>query len=74
MLLCDDKDARRAAVKRTLRVTGTLGIIELAAMRGLVDLPTCVEELWKTTIRMPEGTLKKMLQNDAAWKLTRGKS
>jgi len=40
VILLDEKSARRAAVNRGLRVTGTLGVLGEASSRGLVDLTT----------------------------------
>ncbi len=64
LLLCDDGDARRAAARRAIRVTGTLGILELGASRGLLDLAACVSQLRKTTLRMPEDVIERMLADD----------
>jgi predicted nucleic acid-binding protein len=66
LLLCDDADARRAAAARSIRITGTLGVIELGAIQGHVDFPTCIERLRKTTLRMPESLVARMLRDDAA--------
>jgi predicted nucleic acid-binding protein len=39
ILLVDDGKARDLAIQRGLRVMGTVGVLEQAAARGLVDLP-----------------------------------
>jgi predicted nucleic acid-binding protein len=44
-LMTDDRDAYNAAVARGLAVTRTLRVLEIAAERGLFDLPTIVG-LW----------------------------
>jgi predicted nucleic acid-binding protein len=64
LLLADDKDARAAAKERGLKVTGTLGILKLAAKRGLIDLPQAIADLRKTSLRMPEATVKEALGQD----------
>lgn len=64
LLLCDDSDARRAAATRSVRVTGTLGVLELAAIAGLLDLPACIHRLRQTTIRLPERIIEQLLDDD----------
>lgn len=49
-LLADDQRARAEATARGLRVIGTLGLIELAAMRRLLDFETAVARLLATNI------------------------
>jgi predicted nucleic acid-binding protein len=38
-VLIDERDGRRVARSRALAVIGTLGVLEEAAIRGLIDLP-----------------------------------
>lgn len=45
LILIDDADARKEAEKRSLTVTGTLGVLRLAALRRIVDLPEAVAKL-----------------------------
>ena len=52
--LLDDRDARKAAKERCLDVVGTLGILEEAARRGLIDIEQKITELKKTTFRASE--------------------
>src|SRR5215510_7996343 len=40
LLLMDDFEGREEAERRALTVTGTLGVLETAAIRGLIDLPS----------------------------------
>jgi predicted nucleic acid-binding protein len=49
LLLMDDPDGREEATRRALRTTGTLGILEQAAMRELLDLPSVLTQLFTTT-------------------------
>ncbi len=48
--------------KPGLRVTGTLGLLELAAESGLVDFKEAAERLRQTTFRSPEALLETMLR------------
>jgi predicted nucleic acid-binding protein len=61
-LLMDDSKARLAAERFNLRVFGTLGVLDAAAARGLVDLPAAVEKLKRTSFRTKPGLLDSLLQ------------
>jgi predicted nucleic acid-binding protein len=50
-LLIDDRDGRREAGERELRVIGTLGVLAVSAERGLLDLPEVIDRLRATTFR-----------------------
>ena len=65
-LLIDEEEGRRAA--RALTVTGTLGVLERAAARGLLDLPSVLTRLRTTSFRVREALLHDMLVRDAARK------
>lgn len=58
LILLDEKAARRVAAELGLRVTGLLGGLGEAAARGLVDLPSAIDRLRKTTFRCPPALLK----------------
>lgn len=62
LLLMDDRKGVRAAEKRGLVVTGTLGILDLAAQGGLVDFALAVERLRQTNFRIPEALLDVLLK------------
>ena len=47
--LTDDLEGREEAMHRGIEVTGTLGILERAAQRALLDLPTAIAQLQATT-------------------------
>jgi len=47
--LTDDLEGREEAMHRGIEVTGTLGILERAAQRALLDLPTVIAQLQATT-------------------------
>ena len=44
-LIMDDYDGRKEAVRRSLRVIGTLRVLDEAADRGLINLPEAVRRL-----------------------------
>jgi predicted nucleic acid-binding protein len=51
----------RAAKQQGLRVTGTLGLLDLAAERGLVDFAGAIRKLEGTSFRRPEALLQALL-------------
>jgi len=51
LLLMDERKGRQAATARGLRVTGTLGVVEAAAARGLISLPDALRRLQQTSFR-----------------------
>jgi predicted nucleic acid-binding protein len=65
LIILDEKPARRVAAERGLRVTGTLGILKEAAVRGLIDLPVAVERLRQTTFRVTPRLLQNLLKEDS---------
>jgi predicted nucleic acid-binding protein len=68
VLLTDDLEGREEALHRGMQVTGTLGILERAALRDLIDLPTAITRLQATTFYPPEEIIAAMLAHDAARK------
>ena len=65
-LLIDDRAGRQAAAKHGLPVIGTLGILEQAAIRGLIDLPKVVERLQQTTARLDATLVEAILERHKA--------
>jgi predicted nucleic acid-binding protein len=66
--LTDDLEGREEAMHRGLEVTGTLGILERAALRGLIDLPAVIAQLQATTFYGPPDIIAAMLARDTARK------
>ena len=64
-LLLDERTAVAVARRLGLTVTGTLGVLELAAERGLVDLPLVLAELRQSTFRCSEQVYQEILRRDA---------
>ena len=61
LILLDEKSARRLAAERSLRVAGLLGVLVAGANRGLVDLPTAIGRLTKTSFRYSPALIKAAL-------------
>jgi predicted nucleic acid-binding protein len=52
VLLMDDGPGRREAVRRHLRVSGTLAVLEKAAQRGWIDFIATLHRLDQTNFRL----------------------
>jgi len=63
-LLIDERDGTKAARRLGLFVTGTLGVLEMAAKRGFLSLRNAIHALRQTTFRCPEAIIEELLQND----------
>lgn len=61
MLLIDEREAFRVAQRKGLRVTGTLGLLDLAAGRGFIDFAEAIRSLEQTSFRRPEALLDALL-------------
>ena len=62
LLLMDDRKGVIVARSKGLRVTGTLGILDIAAQRGLVNFGEAVNRLRRTTFRLPEALLDSLMK------------
>jgi predicted nucleic acid-binding protein len=65
LLLMDERDGVTIARQRGLNVIGTLAALDLAAVRGLIDLQTMFDRLRATTFRSPLRLMVSMLEQDA---------
>jgi len=65
LLLMDERDGADAARARSLKVIGTLGVLDIAAAHEWIDLPAMFERLRQTTFRSPHRLLATMLEQDA---------
>ncbi len=74
LILVDDLVARRVARELGLSVTGTVGVLDRAAERGLIDLPATVEALRRTSYRIREEVLDSLLENHERRQGRRGDS
>jgi len=68
MVLMDDLEARAEAERHGVAVMGTLRVLELAAERGLIDLPTAITKLEATSFHLPRALVQAMLSRDATRK------
>jgi predicted nucleic acid-binding protein len=71
LLLIDEDSGRREALRRALTVTGTLGVLERAAVRGLIDLPSALARLQTTTFWVKHALIQDLLARDTARKRQR---
>ncbi len=68
-LLIDDRKAIREARKNNLVVITTLGVLELASIKGLADFPAVLDELAQTNFRLPtDEIIKEFLNRDKSRK------
>jgi predicted nucleic acid-binding protein len=67
-LLIDDRAGRNAAVRCGLAVIGTIGLLEQAATRGLLDLPPTLARLRQTNARLDPDLIRGALERDKARK------
>jgi predicted nucleic acid-binding protein len=68
LLLMDDRQGRQEAQRRALTVTGTLEVLERAAERGWLDLPSALTRLQATNFYLPALLVRDLLARDAARK------
>lgn len=65
LLLADDKRARREAAARGLRILGTLGVLQRAGDRGILDLPKAIARLRETDFIIADRLLDDALRRYA---------
>jgi predicted nucleic acid-binding protein len=66
VVLLDEKKVRRIARDRGLVVSGTLGVLDVAARRGLLDLPAALDRLEQTTFRASPRLLRLVRERHSA--------
>lgn len=62
VVLMDDRRGVRISVQRGFAVIGTLGILDLATRRGLIDLAASFDRLRATNFRYPPDLLESLLE------------
>lgn len=70
-ILMDDRAGRNAALHCGLAVIGTIGLLEQAASRELLDLPQVMERLRQTNARLDPALIRGALERDTARKNAR---
>jgi predicted nucleic acid-binding protein len=65
VLLIDERSGREAALKRNLPVVGTLGILERAAEKGLIDFAETLQKLKANGFFIASALEKDFLERDA---------
>lgn len=70
-VLMDDRAGRTAAQQCGLAVVGTIGLLEQAAVRGLIDLPEKFVRLQQTNARLDPKLILAALERDKARKQAR---
>lgn len=61
LIIIDEKAARKVAISKGLKVTGLLGILEMASKQNLIDLKIVIERLQKTTFRISPRLIQSLL-------------
>ncbi|HEY3856043.1 MAG TPA: DUF3368 domain-containing protein [Verrucomicrobiae bacterium] len=69
-LIVDESAARQHARERGLRVTGTIGVLELAASKNLLRLSEALASLRETNFHASETLLQQALERDQARRRT----
>lgn len=63
LLLMDDRRGVAVALQNGLTVTGTMGLLALAASRGLLDLASAFDRLRRTNFRYRQDLMDSLLGN-----------
>lgn len=66
LLIIDDAQGRLLASRRGIDTTGTLGVLDVAAEKGWLDLRTAISQLRRTTFYAKPSLYKRLLDRDAA--------
>lgn len=61
LILIDERKGTAVALGKGFEVTGTLGVLRLAARRGLVDLADCFAQLKRTNFRYRQEIMDELL-------------
>ena len=68
-ILIDDKKGRRVAKQEGLNAVGTITVLELAALKNLLELEPALDSLRRTTFRISATHIQAALERHAARKL-----
>jgi predicted nucleic acid-binding protein len=60
-LIVDDRDGRKEAARRRIRFVGTIGVLQAAAKRGLVNLKDALRDLRATNFYIAQDLIDRLL-------------
>jgi predicted nucleic acid-binding protein len=63
LLIIDERLGRRIASERGIPIIGTLGILDDASSRGLIELSDTIARLQQTNFRISHRIIEKLLEN-----------
>ena len=66
-LLVDDKEARSVARRLKLPITGTIGVLELAAATRKIELRPVLEQLQRMAFFIDDEVIKRALERADRW-------
>lgn len=61
----DERVGTKIARAQGFAVTGTLGVLDEAALRQLISLPEVIGRLKRTSFRYPKAVVERLLEEDA---------
>ncbi len=73
-LLIDERTGREAAEVRGLYVTGTLGVLDLAARSGFLDLEAAIADLRQTNFHISETIIERLIERFQQWRSSQKES
>ncbi|MEM8610766.1 MAG: DUF3368 domain-containing protein [Cyanobacteria bacterium P01_H01_bin.105] len=65
LLIIDERLGRRVASERSIPIIGTLGILDIAASEGIIDLADAIAQLQQTNFRISRRIIQALLENSS---------